>query len=106
MRADSEVGTYYIPKGSSRTLRFLQLRYGQEAGREYWTDDNGTLLALVTISEADTDGPLLLKQHGANRLIRDLIVAVETDAWDPSEQPVKVGRTEGGQYNYEVLRGD
>lgn len=102
MRVDDEMGTYYVPDGESRTLTFLEYRRGNDSSRTFWCDDNGTLLAIVGVQEAETDGPLLLKQHGAARLIRRLMVLVETDAWDPSEQAVKVTRSETGNYSAEV----
>lgn len=102
MRASTELGTYYIPKGETRTIEFVQLREGQDSSREFWADDNGTLWAIVKVEQADTEGPLILKQHGANRLIRNLIVAVETDSWNPAEEAVKIGRTEAGNYQWEL----
>lgn len=102
MRVEDEMGTYYVPDGETRTVEFVEFRRSNESNRTLWTDDNGTLLAVVTVEEAEAETALLLKQHGAARLIRRLIVLEETDAWDPSDQKVKIARTEAGNYNVEV----
>lgn len=90
----SELSTYYIPTGETRTVQFCQLRRGQDSARSWWADDNGTLLAVVTVEQAETDEPLLLKQFSADRLIRQLLVLEASDAWNPAEEAVRIQRGE------------
>lgn len=108
MLPSDEIGTYYVPEGETRTIRFprWQRTAPQEdeeeegvSGTAIWTDDNGTLLAVVEVREADHDGPVLLKQYQASRLVRELLLAAASEP-DPSGW-VKVSRFEDGGFTVE-----
>lgn len=96
MKREDEMGTYYIPEGETRHIRFPQFAMGDGPGRSFWTDDRGTLTAIVEVREADTDRPLLLNQYNADRLIRDLLLDLADR--DPGDW-VRVSRFEDGGFS-------
>lgn len=90
-----ELGTYFIPEGSTRTLVFPGLRDGNDESKILLADDRDTLLAPVYVEEAETDSLLLLKQYNAGRLIEKLKMMQEYEDLAPGDA-VAVRRTESG----------
>lgn len=94
----SELGTYYIPEGQTRTITFPTLRNGNNESEILVADDRDTLLAPVYVEEADTDQMLLLKQFGAGRLIEKLKMMAEYEDLEPGDT-VEIYR---GENRYEA----
>lgn len=93
-----ELGTYYIPEGQTRTVRFPTLRNGNDEAEILLADDRDTLLAPVYVEEADTERMLLLKQFGAGRLVEKLRMMEEYEDLSPGDT-VEIYR---GESRYEA----
>lgn len=94
-------GTYYVPEGETRTLEVVGVRIGNEEAEPFAVVDGSALLLLVTVREADTSDPLLLKQFGASQL---LLAGLNPDQLDTG-QVVEVSRFEGGGYEVDLDPG-
>lgn len=96
-------GTWYVPEGDEATIEFPSLRDGNESGETVVTNDNGALVALVYVREADTDSLLLLKQYGAGHLVERLKAMEEWSDWEVDERAYRLSRSETGQYELDPL---
>lgn len=96
-------GTWYVPEGDDCTIEFPALRDGNDPGQAVVTNDNGALVALVYVREADTDGLLLLKQYGAGDLVERLKAMEEWSDWEVPERDYRLSRSETGVYELEPL---
>lgn len=92
--------TWYIPEGEQHHLTVTGVRTGNEAAEAMWFVDGRStqaLYLLVTVEEAETDDPLLLKQFGAVDL---MAAGLHPDDLEPGER-VRVRRYEGGGFEVE-----
>lgn len=88
MKAQDQVGTYYVPEEEERHLRFPA---------EWFAFRGGNLWCLAVVDEIEADTPVLLNQYGADQLLLNLL-ALEPD---PSDW-VRVFRFEGGGWSVEL----
>lgn len=89
MKAQDQMGTYYVPEGESRHMRFVAEWFGYQSGR-LWTH--------VIVDEIESESPVLLHQYGADQLLLQLL-ALEPD---PSDW-VRLHRFEEGGWSVEVI---
>lgn len=95
----SNLSTYYVPEGETRTVEVVGVRpEGTDEAEPFAFIDGSALYLLCRVTEADTDDPLLLKQFGADRL---LLAGLHPGQLDPG-QVVQVSRFEGGGYEVEI----
>lgn len=97
----TELGTYFIPEGSTRTVRFPTLRNGNDEAEILVVDDRDTLLTPVYVEEADTERLLMLKQYNAGRLVEKLKMMVEYEDLTPGDA-VSIRRTESGTFEAQL----
>lgn len=94
--------TWYIPEGETHHLELTGVRTGNEAAEVlYFTDGRSVeaLYCLVTVDEADSDDPMLLKQFGAVEL---MAAGFNPGMAEPGER-FRVRRYEGGGFDVENL---
>lgn len=92
--------TWYIPAGETAHLTVVGVRTGNnESESFYFVDGRATqaLYMLVTIDEADTDEPLLLKQFGAVEL---MAAGLHPGEAEPGDR-FRVHRYEDGGFSVE-----
>lgn len=91
-------GTWYVPEGETVRLTVVGIRIGNDEARPLCFADGTALYLLAEIEEADSDGPLFLKQFGATDL---MLAGLHPDELDPG-QVVEIRRFEGGGYEVEL----
>lgn len=88
MKAQDKTGTYYIPEGEARHLRFVA---------DWFSFRGGNLWTLAVVDEIESDEPILLNQYGADQLLLSLLDLEP----DPSDW-VRVKRFEEGGWAVEI----
>lgn len=88
MKPGEKTGTYYIPAGEERHLRFIA---------DWFSFRNGNFWTLAIVDEIESDEPILLNQYQADELLLSLL-ALEPD---PSDW-VRVFRFEEGGWSVEL----
>lgn len=95
-----QLSTYYVPEGEKRHITFLGVQFEGEETPLIFVDGSA-LYALCTVREAESDGPLILKQFGALQLLQ---AGLTPAALDPGQE-VGVKRWEEGGYEIELDPG-
>jgi len=96
------LGTFYVPEGESRTVKFPALRDGNDESQILIVNDRGTLGAPVYVDEADHDGLLMLKQYNAGELVGSLRMMARNDWLDPGDV-VEIERMDSGTLDVQKL---
>lgn len=92
MKAEDQLGDFYVPEGETRHLKFVA---------EWFWFRSGTLITLVEVHELKSDEPMLLRQYGANDALLKLLAAEP----DPSSW-VRVQRFEGRSWRVAIVDPD
>jgi hypothetical protein len=92
VKAQDQIGTYYIPEGETRHLRFPG---------DFFAFRNGQLWVTAVVDEIEATSPILLNQYGADQLLLNLL-ALEPDpsCW------VRVHRFQEGGWSVEEAGDD
>lgn len=98
-------GTFYVPEGSSRTVRLPALREGNDESRVLLFSDRGEVYIPAYVEEADTDSLLLLNQYSADAVVESIKAAVEYGDVDPSDGRWIIERSSTGELSVEHDRG-
>lgn len=94
----NNLSTYYVPEGETRRITIVGVSVGTSDPQPLAFVDGTALYLLCTVTEAETDDPLLLKQFGSDQL---LLAGLTPRALEPGQE-VEITRYEGGGYEVEI----